>query len=72
MEPDTTTNPDGHFSVCKLCGERHEVPEHLAPYWNGQTVCHIMTGEGALGCPEKSGTAQYSFSDFKPYQLTTA
>ncbi len=72
MGPYATTKPDGHFFACKLCGERHEVPEHLAPYWNGEILCRVMVGEVALACAEKPGTAQYSFSDFKPYRLRKA
>jgi hypothetical protein len=65
-----STNPDGYLFVCKLCGKDHEVPEHLAPYWEGRTLHRILTRDVALGCAEKPGTAQYSFSDFKAYRLT--
>jgi hypothetical protein len=70
MDARTSQNADGHFFVCKLCGKRHEVPEQIAPHWNGQTLCNILPGEVALGCAEKPGTAQYSFLNFRAYQLT--
>jgi hypothetical protein len=66
------THPDGYLLVCKLCGNSHEVPERIAPYWSGQLLCNILTGTVTLACPEKSGTVEYSFSDFKPYHLTAA
>ena len=68
----TTTEPDGYLFVCKLCGKNHEVPEQYAPYWSGQTLHNIRTGDVELRCAEKPGTAQYSFTDFTPYRLTAA
>jgi hypothetical protein len=69
MQPNTTTNPDGHLFVCKLCGNDHEVPEEKAPYWNGQ-MYHLLVGDIELGCAEKPGTALYTSADFKAYRLT--
>jgi hypothetical protein len=70
MECNTTTNPDGHLFVCKLCGNDHEVPEEKVPYWDGGTY-HLLVGDIELGCAEKPGTALYSTSDFKPYRVAT-
>ncbi|HEY1183284.1 MAG TPA: hypothetical protein VGE89_03800 [Bryobacteraceae bacterium] len=72
MEAHTATDPDGYLFVCKLCGNNHEVPEQLAPYWGGQTLHNILIGAVALGCAEKSGTVEYSFPDFKAYRKTAA
>jgi hypothetical protein len=66
----TMENADGYLFVCKLCGHDHEVPEEYAQYWSGQTLCRILPDDVALGCAEKPGTAQYTFSDFKAYRLT--
>ena len=71
METNTTEKADGYLFICKLCGQDHEVPEEYAPYWSGQMLHKILHGEVALGCAEKQGTAQYSFSDFKPYRVGT-
>jgi hypothetical protein len=69
MQPNTTTKPDGHLFVCKLCGHDHEVPEEKAPYWDGLTY-HLLVGDIELGCAEKAGTALYTSADFKAYRLT--
>jgi hypothetical protein len=71
MEPNTTTSPDGYLLNCKMCGNDHEVPEEKAPYWDRQMLRNILVGYTELGCPEKPGTARYSFTDFKPYRLAT-
>lgn len=71
MGTQTSQNADGYFFVCVLCGNTHEVPEQMAPYRNGHTLCNILFDEVALGCAEKPGTALYSFSDFTAYQLTS-
>src|ERR1017187_144427 len=60
---------DGYYFVCKLCGEHHEVPEEVAPYWDNQTQRNVLVGEVSLPCPQKSGTAQYSYGDFQAYRL---
>lgn len=62
--------PDGWLFVCKLCGKEHEVPEAIAPYWNGHALARIPVGDMTLGCSEKPQTAQYTFADFKPYKVT--
>lgn len=70
MDAHKVTNQDGYLFVCKLCGNNHEVPEQLAPYRDGQTLHNILIGTVALGCAEKPGTVEYSFSDFKAYRQT--
>ena len=70
MAIQTSQNADGYFFVCKLCGSRHEVPEQIAPYWEGDSLRNILIAEVELGCADKPGTALYSFSDFTAYQLT--
>lgn len=66
---DNRNQVDGHFFVCKLCGDRHEVPAKYTPYWNGQTYCLPAVGEIGLCCAVRLGTAQYSAGDFKAYRL---
>ena len=62
--------PDGWSFVCKLCGNKHEVPEEIAPYWkDAGTLTRVPSGEVALGCSENPGTAQYSFSDFTAFKV---
>lgn len=62
--------PDGWSFVCKLCGKDHEVPEEMAPYWrDAQTLAGILTQDVTLGCSECPGTAQYSFSEFRPFKI---
>jgi hypothetical protein len=60
--------PDGWSFVCKLCGKDHEVPEEQAPYFTGTGLGGIRQ-DMRLGCSENPGTAQYSFSDFKPFKI---
>jgi hypothetical protein len=69
MQQNTTSVPDGHLFVCKLCGKDHEVPEEKVPYWDGRTY-HLLVGGIELGWAEKPGTALYSASDLKAYRLT--
>jgi hypothetical protein len=68
MQLNTTTNPDGHLFVCKLCGNEHVVPEEKAPYWNGR-MYRFLVGDIELGCAEKPGTALYTSGDFRPYRV---
>ena len=60
---------DGYLFICKLCGKDHEVPEEVAPYWQGNQLRNILLGEVALGCPDQTGTAQYSYGDFTAYKV---
>lgn len=69
MEADVS-KADGYQFSCKLCGKSHEVPEEVAPYWQGNQKRHILLGEVPLSCAEKPGTAQYSEADFTPYKVT--
>ena len=63
---------DGWMFICKLCGKSHEVPEQIAPYWkDAQTFAGIPVGDMTLGSSETSGMAQYSFSDFKSFRITS-
>jgi hypothetical protein len=64
---------DGFMFVCKLCGENHEVPEEIAPYWsNGRTTLNrVWSEEMALGCPDyPDQTAQYSFTDLHEFRVS--
>jgi hypothetical protein len=64
---------DGYLFRCKLCGEDHEVPEHLAPRWTGEhTLNNVGIGDIPLDCPNKPGVARYSVTDFVPYELTAS
>ena len=60
---------DGWSFVCKLCGNDHEVPEEIAPYWKDAGTFKIPHGEITLGCSENPGTAQYSFTDFTAFRV---
>jgi hypothetical protein len=62
--------PDGWSFVCKRCGKKHEVPEEITPYWkDAGTLTRIPFGKVPLGCSEKPGTAQYTFSDFTSFRV---
>jgi hypothetical protein len=69
---DNDAETDGYLFTCKLCGDDHEVPEKYAPYWSGGTLHNILMESVRLGCAERPGVAEYSFSDFKPYRLTAS